>query len=212
TLGLLRRWMHFSRPCWIPVPRPLVTLATWFGDRINAGPLGRTMGVMLERGNIGLADAHALIGNTTGFSPRSVRKEFEIAASFVQDRWHARLNGLRPVLWLMLVVIWIGSGIAGLLATSSDYAPILDALKIPRAHQFSLVVATSLLDLVLGGALLLRWQPRPVLFLMLGSVATYTLLLGVMASHLWLEPIGGLIKNFALVGLLLVCLAIEDDR
>lgn len=212
TLGLLRRWLHIPAPYWVRVPQPLVNLATWIGDRINAGPLGRTMGSMLDRGNTGSAGAHARTAEATGFRARPVREELDIAASFVQDRWHARLQGLRPILWLTLVVIWIASGLAGLFASASDHAPILDALLVPRRMQGDVVLASSLLDLVLGFALLLRWRPRVVLGLMLVSVMAYTVLPGAMAGDLWMDPLGGLIKNFGLIGLLLVCLVIEDDR
>jgi hypothetical protein len=78
--------------------------------------------------------------------------------------------------------------------------------------QGDVVLASSLLDLVLGFALLLRWRPRVVLGLMLVSVMAYTVLPGAMAGDLWMDPLGGLIKNFGLIGLLLVCLVIEDDR
>ena len=47
---------------------------------------------------------------------------------------------------------------------------------------------------------------------MLVSVLAYTLILGSLASGLWMDPIGGLIKNLAVIGLLLVSLVIEDSR
>ncbi|MEZ5462253.1 complex I NDUFA9 subunit family protein [Dokdonella sp.] len=212
TLGLLRKWMDFSPPHWIRVPRLLVRLVAWIGDRINVGPIGQTMGSMLERGNFGVQGAHAATTEASGYAARSLRSELEIAPSFVEDRWHARLHALRPLLWLILVMIWLGSGIAGLLANSNDYAATLDALRIPATLQGSLVLFSSLLDLALGCLLLLRWRTRLVLGLMLVSVLAYTLLLGTMAGALWLDPLGGLIKNFAIAGLLMVMLAIDDAR
>jgi uncharacterized protein YbjT (DUF2867 family) len=212
TLGLLRSWMRFPPPRWIRVPHSLVRLVIWVGDRINVGPIGQTIGSMLERGNFGTQGAHAATTAATGYAARSLRAELEVAASFVEDRWHARLHALRPLLWLTLVVIWLGSGVAGLLASSADYSTLLDALRIPAALQGPLVLCTSLLDLALGCLLLLRWRSGLVLGLMLVSVLAYTLVLGTMASTLWLDPLGGLIKNFAIAGLLMVMLAIENAR
>jgi hypothetical protein len=204
--------MRFPPPRWIRVPHSLVRLVIWVGDRINVGPIGQTIGSMLERGNFGTQGAHAATTAATGYAARSLRAELEVAASFVEDRWHARLHALRPLLWLTLVVIWLGSGVAGLLASSADYSALLDALRIPAALQGGLVLCTSLLDLALGCLLLLRWRPGLVLGLMLVSVLAYTLVLGTMASTLWLDPLGGLIKNFAIAGLLMVMLAIENAR
>jgi hypothetical protein len=51
-----------------------------------------------------------------------------------------------------------------------------------------------------------------VLALMLLSVLGYTLALGVLAPALWLEPLGGLLKNLGLFVLLLVYGVLEDLR
>ena len=83
---------------------------------------------------------------------------------------------------------------------------------MPAAFIPALVVATSVLDLFVGAALLLRWQVRRIGVLMLLMLSGYTLALGVLAPALWLEPFGGLIKNIPLLIAVLVMMALEEQR
>jgi hypothetical protein len=47
---------------------------------------------------------------------------------------------------------------------------------------------------------------------MLASVVGYTLFLGVALPGLWLEPLGSLLKNLALIPALLVLYVLADRR
>ncbi|HQW38740.1 MAG TPA: DoxX-like family protein, partial [Usitatibacteraceae bacterium] len=74
-----------------------------------------------------------------------------------------------------------------------------------------LVLAASTLDVMLGALLLTRWEGA-ALALMAISVAAYTAALGVTSPALWIEPTGGLLKNFALLGLVAVLAATRGRR
>lgn len=212
-LVAMRAWLGLPPARVVEVPAFLVAGAAAIGERIGRGPLGATIAGMLERGNVGPPGAHAELGRATGIAPRPLREVLARSASFVQDRWHARLYLLRPLVRALLVVVWLVSGIAGLLATPAQYGAILDAMAVPASVQAPLVLATSVLDLVFAAALLFASRRRPlVLVLMLVSVLAYTLGVGLLAPALWLDPLGGLTKNLAVLGLLLVVLAIEDAR
>lgn len=208
-----RAWLRLPPARVIPMPTALVTIATAIGERFGRGPLGATIAGMLERGNIGPPGALTELEAATSFVPRPVSEAWAHDASFVQDRWHARLHLLRPFVRAVIVTVWIVSGIAGLLATPAQYGPILSAMSVPAAAHAALVIFTSVLDIALAVALLLASRRRPlVLVLMLVSVLAYTLGVGLLAPALWLDPLGGLLKNLAIAGLLLVALAIEDAR
>ncbi len=211
-LAFTRAWLRLPEPSWVHVPPMLVGAAARLGEIFGKGPLGRTITGMLERGNVAPAGAHAQMLASTCMAARPVAEAFLHGTSFVQDRWHARLCLLRPLLIALLAAVWIVSGIAGLLATPAAYAPILERIGVSGALQSPLVLGTSVLDLVLGAALLVRWRPRLVLGLMLASTLAYTLSVGLLAPGLWLDPLGGLLKNLGLFGLLLVALALEDMR
>ena len=211
-LALVRSWLRLTEPRWVRVPESWVALAVWIGEKAGVGPLGSTIAGMLERGNVAPAHAHAQTLAETGLTMRPVTHELQHAASFVQDRWHARMYLLRPLLWVLLAAVWVMSGISGLLATPESYASILDAIGVPGALQSTLVITTSVLDIVLALALITRWRPRLVLGLMLASVLAYSTINGVLAPALWLDPLGGLLKNLALIGMLLVLMVVEDSR
>lgn len=211
-LLLLRNWLKLPTATLIQVPLAIVKAGAWLGERFTNGPLNATILALLMRGNVAPANAHAHAGELTGYFPGSISSHFGQAASFVQDRWHALLYLLRPVLWFAIALIWLLSGLAGLLATPAQFQPILSALHIPLAWQASATLGFSLLDLMLCGLWVLRIRPKLTLWLMLASVFGYTSLLGMLAPALWLDPLGGLLKNLAILPLLLVALVLEDDR
>jgi hypothetical protein len=73
-------------------------------------------------------------------------------------------------------------------------------------------MAVSILDLVLGLMLLFSWFIPLVGALMLLSLLGYSLLLGLAEPTLWLEPLGGLLKNIVLFPALLIMLALQRIR
>jgi len=211
-LLLTRQWLRLPPPRWIiEVPMRLVRLANDLGDWLQAGPLGRTMGRMLERGNVSQS-SDLLADQVLGQSMQSVRAGLSESASFVQDRWQARLYLLIPLAWLSLVIIWLLSALSGFLADPADYAPLLDDMGVPHPAQAPLVLATASLNLVLAVALLLRRRVGLVLGLMLLSVFAYTVGLGLLAPSQWLAMTGGLLKNLAVIPLLAIMIVLENRR
>ena len=138
----------------------------------------------------------------------------------VQDRWHARLYFLRPVLQTVLGLFWIvsasvmlfGQGvfIARELSGSDPAAP--GAAFDPWQVVFGLALLSGLL-------LLLRWKVRLVLVLQAWALAIVLLwwaasLLGVMAVVGWqlVWPNLMLFLGFALIFLAtLAAWALGDD-
>lgn len=208
----LRRWLKLPDPVLaLHVPMTLVRWAGRAGDLVRAGPLGSTMTRMLERGNVG-NDPWASAAAQALSRPGSVSDCLAQSASFVQDRWQARLYWLAPVAWAALVLIWLLSGLSGLLGQTANFAPMLDRMGICPNWHASVVLATSLLNTVLGLALLIRVWIGPVLMLMWISVLAYTLGLGGLVPELWLEPTGGLVKNLGLLLLIPMVMVLENRR
>ena len=211
-LLLLRGWLKLPPARIIHIPQGVINLAVGIGQYLSVGPLNKTIHTMLERGNVGPDGAYSELIAATSYTPRSVTRALQESASFVQDRWHARLYLLTPVIWFVLIIVWLLSGIAGFLAQPQDYQSILGQLYVPDDYQWPLVLATSILDIVLAIGLLFRYKIRFVLYLMLLAVLGYTLLLGCFAPSLWLEPLGSLLKNVPIMALLCVYLVLEDSR
>ena len=67
-------------------------------------------------------------------------------------------------------------------------------------------------DAAIGLALLRNWRPKAVARAQLALVLGYTLGLSTLAPALWLDPFGGLLKNLPILALLLVHLALVEER
>ena len=128
-----------------------------------------------------------------------------------QDRIHARLMLLFPLFLAALVLLWLGSGILGLLKV--DEAAALLA-RSPLSYQTAelLVIGGALTDIILGLGLLFRSTARLALA---GTVIiTLAYIFGgtLFTPELWLDPLAPLIKALAAMGLSITCLIALDKR
>jgi hypothetical protein len=119
---------------------------------------------------------------------------------------------MRPVLRLVLALLWLASG-------SDRAVPAVRRLPADGGRQrpggcvwIALARLGGVADLVLAGLLLRKWRPRVTGLLQLGLVGAYTLAFTVIAPALWLLPLGGLLKNLPILFLILVWMVLEDER
>jgi uncharacterized protein YbjT (DUF2867 family)/uncharacterized membrane protein YphA (DoxX/SURF4 family) len=213
--GYLRAWRAWlrlppAREFRVPLAllRPLARLA----DVGVRGPLGSTMLNMLERGNASTPEQTQRFQAACGFAPRSLEAALAASPAAVQDRWHARLYPLRPLMLLALAALWIASGVIGFVLPLETAAEMLAALALDPPALRAMVWGASGLDIAVGVALLVPALSRPALWLMLAMLAGYTLGLGVLHPPLWMDPSGGLIKNLALMPMVLALLATAERR
>ncbi|MGI0119185.1 SDR family oxidoreductase [Zooshikella sp. RANM57] len=209
---LIRQWLKWKPPLWLNIPSNIFTKLIKVNNKLNIVPFNSTLLKMLEHGNIIPSKESQVLVDTLHFQPKSLKDTLMSSASFVQDRWHAKLYWVKPILFTLISFIWILSAIAGFTATPEQYSPILNAINIPYSTQAPLVLSSSILDLTLAILFILRWQPKLILCLMLLSVLSYTLVLGVLAPFTWLDPLGGLLKNLAVISSLWVYWIITDSR
>src|SRR3546814_8171353 len=106
---------------------------------------------------------------------------------------------LRPAVRFVLALLWLVSGLVGLLPQSTAAAltvltgPVLAGLGLPASLAFPLATGFSLVDIALGLGLLWpalssRWPGIGWLTLaQLGVVLGYTVVLTAAQPHLWLE-------------------------
>jgi len=210
-LGALRGWLGIpTRHVW-HVPLAPVRWLAQLGERFGAGPLGVTMYRMLERGNVASPGAIEALVRATGVQPRGVDTALGAVPSQVQDRWHARLYLLAPLLRLSLAFLFVFSGIAGFSHPVGGSIQLLGYLGISAKLAPAVVYLASAIDISLGALLLTRHQ-RPAAIGMLLMVVAYTAVLGFKMPGLWLEPFGALIKNIPLIPAVLAYLVLSDRR
>jgi uncharacterized protein YbjT (DUF2867 family) len=204
----LRAWLGLPRGRVISVPRGLVALVARFGDLVG-GPVSTTALKQLDFGNAGSPAAFVAV---TGIAPRRWREALRASPAQWQDRWHARLYFVRPMLRGALTLTWLGSGLVGLLLPADRLAPLLNRLGLAGPVGMAMAVGFSLADLAIALALLLRWRPGLAMAVQLLVVLGYTIGLGLLAPELWLDPFGPLLKNLPILAAILALGALEADR
>lgn len=195
-----RAWLGFGPARFLRVPLPAMRLLARLGDRFGRGPVSSNSLDQLIAGNGGDGAAFAA---AAGFAPRSLETALRRQPAQVQDRWHARLFFVAPALRASLLLLWLASGLLGLLFGSATTRELLAALSLPGALTWPLTLAASLLDFLVAAVLLLdrggRWATRLQLAVVLG----FTLVLGTALPGLWLDPLGPLLKNLPILAAIL---------
>lgn len=194
---LIRRWLGLPSVPPLHLPLPLARALGKAGDALQIGPVSATAVAQLEAG--------VLAQPAPDLPPRRGVSAFVMARpAGTQDLWQARLYLLKPLIRLTLAVIWLWSGVMGLLLPP-DAFPMVDA-------PVWLARLAGLADLALAFALLHNLRPAWVAQAQLALVLTYTVGLTLLAPGLWADPFGGLLKNLAVLALIAVHLTLAEER
>jgi uncharacterized protein YbjT (DUF2867 family) len=207
-LGLMRGWLGLApaRILHLP-PRAAMALGA-VGDALRMGPVSRTTVAQLAEGVE--ANEAPLLARIPA-RPRPVTEFVQRRPAGTQDLWHARLYLARPLLRLVLALLWLASGLLGLTLPPEAFLPITAGV-LPDAAAIALARLGGVADLVLAAALLRNWRPRLTGLLQLALVGAYTLSFTVLAPGLWLLPLGALLKNLPIVALILIWMMLEEER
>ncbi len=207
-LALLRSWLGLPPARVLCLPLPAARALGALGDALRLGPVSRTAVAQLAQG---VEAEEAPLLHRIALHPRPVSDFAMRRPAGTQDLWHARLYLLRPLVRLVLALLWLASGLLGLLLPADTFLPITDS-ALPDAAAIALARLGGLADLVLAGALIRNWRPRLTGLMQIGLVGAYTLAFTALAPALWLLPFGGLLKNLPILALILVWMLLEDER
>ena len=196
----------------IPAPMWLVKLAAAISDGLGwlgwRSPLRSNAVHSLAGGIVGDVDqTREILGR-----PALALDRFLISIpAGKQDRIHARLMLLLPLFLSVLALLWLGSGILGLIK-AEEAASLLASSSLSRQTAEFLVVGGALCDMVLGLGLLFRKYVR---FALVGTIllsAAYLIGGTLFTPELWLDPLAPLTKALAAMGLSFTCLIVLDKR
>lgn len=207
-----RAWLRIPGTRAIAVPERLVGLQVTVGEWLGSGPMGQTMWRMLRRGNVIGDAALPTLRERFDFAPRPLREALAAHPSQVQDRWQAQLYFLAPLLKSGVIALWLLSAWAGFATPAAQIEALAAGTPLATLAPVTLARATAGLDLLLAAWLLIGWRPRACIALMLLSVLAYTLVFGALLPALWLDPLGGLAKNLAVLPALAVLWVLVDRR
>ncbi len=205
-IQLLRTWMGFSSAWYLPIPLFLILFFARMGDLFTRGPINSNSLAMLTEDNI--ADVSPLIA-ATSVQPRTVTNVLETHPSNVQDRWHARLYFLKPLLRLSIALLWILSGVFSLTIGKSHGTELLASANITGFLSGLIIYLFGFIDILIGIAVLLRWRFLLMCWLQIVLIVAYTVVGSILVPSLWADPLGPLLKNIVIVVAILVMSAME---
>lgn len=207
-----RRRFGGPRP-WFRLPGPLMTLGAWAGDQAARlgwrPPIRATALQEMRRGVEG--DPGPWIA-ATGIEPAPLNTMLSRLPGSVQERWFARLYLAKALVLVSLAVFWCVSGLIALAFAFRPAMAIFTSHGILEGLAFWATLLTSLGDIGIGLLIAVRRTSR------LGLVAGILVSLGywtgaaVLTPELWIEPLGALVKTGPAIVLMLVALAISEDR
>jgi DoxX-like family len=203
-----RRWLGLPPAPTLRIPAWMVRIATLAGG-LGSGPMNATALRQLDHGNTASYERFAADSGTTALSWNEALLRHP---SRWQDRWHARLYFVRPILRVSLVLLWLGSSVAGLLAPDTWASLVGEQLGIGTGAADTMLSGACMLDLALAFLLAIHWRPSLVTLAQFAVVVVYTVLATFVVPALWLDPFGSLLKNLPILAAILAHGALEADR
>ncbi len=204
-----RSWLGLRARPVVGIPNWCVKALARLGDFAKLDPVTTTTMAQFEARLTG--DARGF-ETATGVRARGLSTVLAGRPAESQDLWHARLYLIRPIIRLTLVALWLTSGLLGLFADPAQYSALLAPLTDNQTLVSALAATTSLIDLAIAGALVVGCRLKDVAHAQLAMVIGYTLVLTVLSPALWGDLFGGLLKNLAVIALILVHRILEEER
>lgn len=213
VLTTLRDWLGFATSKLISIPLKLIRIGAFCGDMIPYSVLNTNSYKLLMEHNVTSPEETKKFHDAIGFVPREFTSGVYSHPSAVQDRYHARLYFLKPILKLSIAFIWLFTALCCLFfyPKTASYS-LLAQIGVNELWQPILFYGASLLDASIGLALLLNIQAKKIGLLQLIIIVLYSGLLTWKLPSLWFEPFAPLAKNIPLLAAILVSIALEDER
>jgi uncharacterized protein YbjT (DUF2867 family) len=197
----------------ITLPSWLLTLGTRAGDLIAhlgwAPPVRSTALREIRRGVTG--DPGPWIA-ATGIEPARLDAIVQRLHAGVQEKWFARLYLAKPLILGSLVAFWVLSGLIASTVSFDAAAAILVAHGFAPPLAAAVTTVTSLVDIAIGLLIAVRKTCRAGLLAGIGVSICYMIGAAAITPELWIEPLGALVKTGPAIVLMLVALAVLDDR
>lgn len=207
---LLRSWLGFDKGRILHIPISLMRPLAFLGNFFNDMPINTTSLKMLS---YNYTDDVKPFEKLFGFKPKSMEQNLMESPSSTQDRWHARLYFVNPLLRLTLSIFWIFSGLIPLLFYQDE--EILEALAYIGIEGYwaqIIFYSSCTANILLGLATLANYKIKWVGLLQILLIVGYTLGVSIFMPAYWLDPMGSLLKNIPLLAATLAMMAMADPR
>ena len=213
VIGRLRLWLGDAWRWRLTMPEFMLDLGAWAGDLSSflgwSPPMRSTALAELRRGVIG--DPARWMAET-GIAPRSLDALLRERPATVENRWFARLYLLKAVIIAVLAIFWCVSGLIAITIAYRDALDMMTRFGFPGGQSHAFVILSSVTDIIVG--LLIAFRRTHRIGLVAGILVALGYMFGsaVLTPALWIEPLGALVKTGPAIVLMVVALAISDDR
>jgi uncharacterized protein YbjT (DUF2867 family) len=204
-----RHWLGLNACPVLKIPNPCLKFLATLGDFMKLDPITTTALAQFETRLTGNPDEFE---SATGIKPRGLTAILQSRPAESQDLWHARMYLVRPFIRVSLVVLWLTSGLLGLLSNPERYSSVLGPITENPNFSAALAMSMSLIDLAIAAALVIGWRLKGLANIQLVIVIGYTVALTLLAPTLWGDLYGGLLKNLPIIALILVHRFLEEER
>ena len=203
----LRAWLGLGPASFLPLPRFALAALAWANEIVEVGPGDRELVAALERGNVGdPAGAAAVLGRP----PRSLGASLARAPATIADLWRAKLYFLQPLLRVTLAVLWLGTGFVSLgLFPPDEFYVMLGELGFTGPMAEVALFGAALVNLALGGLLLVNWKPVRVAQAMFVLLMLFSGAALMLPHEYWLTPFAPILKNAPIAVALLTLIGME---
>lgn len=209
----LRAWLGFKTAYPIAIPDIFIQLGAKIGNFIPNSPMSETGVKMMSVDNTASTAEEKNLHENIHIKPRGFSAGLNGMVSSVQDRWHARLFFLRPLLRLSIAFIWIFSGIISMLPISSSMSfDLMTQAKIPLSLQPFALYSLSTIDILLGLATLFNYRLLIIGSLQCIFILVYTILISFLVPIAWLHPFAPIAKNIPLLAGTFIMMALASER
>jgi hypothetical protein len=148
----------------------------------------------------------------TGITPRALPAALASEPASVQERWFAKLYLLKPLVFGVLVVFWVATGLITLGPGWEIGKALLKEGGVKESIVSPAIIAGCLADIAIGIGIAFRSAARLALWAGIFLSLVYVALGTVMLPRLWADPLCPLWKIWRIIVLLLAALAIREER
>jgi nucleoside-diphosphate-sugar epimerase len=201
-------------------PKAVVAVPSWLMDlAAKAGDLVSRLGwrppirsTALQELRRGVESEPAPWISATGVEPAPLAAVLQKLPATLQETWFARLYLAKALILASLVFFWMVSGLIAVTVAFNAATAIL------ISHEFSPPLARTvtwvggLIDIAVGVAIAFKRTSRLGLWAGIGVSLVYLGGATLFAPGLWIEPLGALIKTIPAIVLMIVALAVSQDR
>ncbi|MCA6118111.1 SDR family oxidoreductase [Bradyrhizobium sp. WSM 1738] len=212
VVALIRRWFRWPPARQVSLPQFASSLMYRLGDMISyfgwRPPVRSTAEREMVRGAIGNPDDMQRLG----LQPKSLPEFFAAEPASVQERWFAGMYLLKPLIFVVIALFWIATGIISLGPGWGYGMGLMAEGGVEGTAAALTVIAGALADLVIGLAIAYRPTSRYGLYAAIAISFAYAIIGTILVPRLWADPLGPMLKIWPIIVLHFAALAVLEDR